>query len=164
MNTITAQRARELFTYDSETGCLCWAVDKGQRARVGKQLKPSPKDEYIRVRVDGILMKAHRIAWTIAQGDIPDGLSVDHINGDRFDNRLCNLRLVNHKTNMQNRTRARKNSATGVMGIRQLPSGRFEARLGIGRTLKYLGSFDTAEDAHNAYLIAKRLNHPGCTI
>jgi len=94
---------------------------------------------------NGVKVYAHRLVWELVRGPIQPGMQIDHINGQRDDNRLENLRLVTHAVNMKN-TRLRAGSATGCPGVSTLPSGRFLARIGASR----LGSFATREEAISA--------------
>ena len=99
---------------------------------------------------------------------VSKGLLVDHINGNRGDNRLCNLRDVSRKINTQNRKSASINNSCGLLGVSEHKgvgkSGRFVAGIYIEGKRKHLGVFDTAQQAHEAYLTAKRKYHEGCTI
>jgi len=91
-------------------------------------------------------------------------MEIDHFNGIRDDNRISNLRCVTKSENMENQKRVHKNNnTTKLMGVSPLPSGRFQAAIQINKKLFYLGSFDTAEEAHQAYLKAKRKFHTGFT-
>ncbi len=88
---------------------------------------------------------------------------MDHLNGDASDNRLANLRDVPQEVNQQNQRRANADSKTGLLGAS--PRGpRFQAAITTQGDRRYLGLFDTAEEAHQAYLTAKRQLHAGCTI
>ena len=88
--------------------------------------------------------KVHRIAWMYMTGNYPE-LQVDHINGDRLDNRFCNLRLV---TNSQNQGNRRKILArSGYKGVYPLPTGKWTAQY----NKIHLGVFDTTELAAKAY-------------
>lgn len=77
-----------------------------------------------------------------------DGKHVDHINGDKLDNRRRNLRIVTHKQNMFNR-RFKRVAKSGYRGVAQTPRGRWKAC--IGRKLAYIGTYDTKEEAALAY-------------
>jgi len=88
----------------------------------------------------------HRLTWELLVGPIPPGLEVDHINGERMDNRIENLRIVTRALNMKN-TKRRTDLFPGVS---RTPSGRFLARYQSGGQLHYLGRFDTFEEAVQA--------------
>lgn len=75
----------------------------------------------------------------------PDGMAVDHIDGDTFNDRRANLRVVTAAQNSQNLTRIR--AASGIRGVRVTPSGMFEARVKVDRREHRLGTFATAEMA-----------------
>ena len=75
----------------------------------------------------------------------PNELDVDHINHDKSDNRKINLRLASRSQNLVNKQYENK---TGYRGVVELPSGRFMAQIGN----EYIGSYDTAQQAHDAYM------------
>lgn len=108
----------------------------------------------------------HRLAWMLSNGPIPDGMQVDHINGDRKDNRLENLRLVSHTGNQQNQTRPHvSNVGSGIMGAHlEKRTWKYVARIKDNGKSIHLGTFKTAEAAHAAYVAAKRRLHPTGTL
>ena len=108
---------------------------------------------------------AHRLAWLYVTGDWPVGV-IDHINGDRTDNRFENLRDVTQKTNSENLRGPQKRTASRFLGVhaQRRKSTRFLAQIVTDGKLKHLGSFSTPEPAHEAYLAATRRLHEGCTI
>lgn len=123
---------------------------------------------YVYLTVDEQRYKAHRVAWALHYGEWPKG-AIDHINGDGADNRIANLRDVDTRTNQQNQRRAKSNNSTGWLGVYFAPKGyrRKRFRAGIARgdgTYWTIGYFATAEEAHAAYVEAKRKLHAGCTI
>ena len=73
-------------------------------------------------------------------------LEVDHINGDKWDNRKCNLRIVAHVDNMKNR-KINKNNTSGYTGIKQIPCGNWTARIRANGKEIWLGSYKTKEEA-----------------
>ena len=111
------------------------------------------KSRYKRKKVKGKSYYVHRLVYEEHHGPIPEGMQIDHINGDRFDNRIENLRLVTPKGNHQNRT-----TAKGFTYVR--PQGKFRAQIMIDDKTLYLGCYDTIVDARAAYLRAKREYHP----
>ena len=119
-----------------------------------------PRDGYIIVTVSKVQYLAHRIAWLLYHGTWPTKF-IDHINGNRSDNRIENLREADSSINAQNVRVARCRS--GLLGVR-IRKGRYEANISVGQRSIYLGRFDTAEEAHSAYVNKKREIHAGCTI
>lgn len=159
--SLTAERARELFDYDEQTGNLVRKVQVGSRGRVG-DIAGTPNHGYIQIQVDGRIHHAHRIAWLIKAGAFPLG-DIDHIDGQRSNNAWANLREVSRSVNLQNQRKPHCDSRTGLLGIYQ--SGhRFVARICRNGRTRVIGSFPTAEEAHAAYVSAKRELHEGCTL
>jgi hypothetical protein len=100
--------------------------------------------------------QAHRLIWLMVYGEDPGPHEIDHINGDRSDNRLINLRLATAAQNRQNSSARRG---------RQLPKGvkknkgRYGARITCEKTVHWLGTYDTPEEAHEAYRKAANALH-----
>ncbi len=94
---------RQLLAYDPETGILMWQVGRRGKARVGSPAGSLAGGRgYLRVRIGSHCFKAHRVVWYLHHGVDPGPLLVDHVNRDRSDNRICNLRLVDAKGNRAN--------------------------------------------------------------
>ena len=159
---LSAERARELFSYDPETGELRWRVSRG-RVKVGDLVGHQQPDGYRSTKVDRSGYWVHRVVWLISCGSWPKG-DLDHINGDPSDNRLVNLRDVSHRVNLENRRSATRASKAGVLGVITPKRGRCRARITLAGVSKDLGGYDTAQEAHEAYLTAKRELHAGCTL
>ena len=158
-----AERVKELFNYDPETGVFTRRIDSPPRWKAG-QIAGSrhSKHGYWIIRFDGRDKLAHRLAWLYVHGEWPTQ-DIDHIDGNPLNNRINNLRQVSKSVNMQNRKRAHKQSTSGLLGAYR-NGKRWRSSIHIDGNPKHLGTFDTAEAAHAAYLAAKRLHHPGCTI
>lgn len=150
------------LSYDPETGVLT-RLATAERSLVGKPCGSLKDTGYLIVHVCGRPRLVHRLVWFMVHNEWPKG-HIDHINGNRADNRISNLRDVTPKMNRENLRKAYRDSKTGVLGVRLRKSGRFVANLRIDGRYTYLGTFDTAEQAHAAYVAAKRLHHKGCTL
>jgi len=160
----TAARVRDVLAYNPETGVLRWRVSVSNNIKAGAVAGYVTSTGYRNVCVGWREYRAHRLIWLHVHGEWPRD-QIDHINGKRDDNRLCNLREVTNRLNGENRTKSNRNSGTGLLGV-SLAKGdtRFRATITIAGKLRHLGYFATAEEAHCAYLSAKRVYHEGSTL
>lgn len=149
------RKLRKILDYIPETGRLYWrAHDAAYGDWVGQEAFTSVSNGYMSGTVDGIRISAHRAAWAIYYGEWPD-LDLDHIDGDRSNNRIRNLRQVTPRENNRNRALCRRNKS-GVIGVYQdRGSGKWLARIGVDGRSVYLGSFERKEDAALARKIAE---------
>ena len=108
------------------------------------------------VCADGVQKRVQIYMHRVLLG-APAGMLVDHVNGDKLDNRRCNLRLCDGAGNSQNRSVGRNNT-TGYKGV-AYKDGKFDARIGHGKRSTYLGRFETVTDAARAYDTAARRHH-----
>lgn len=143
-NLITAEEARQLFSYNPETGDLVWRVSPNNRVPVGHVVRAKDGGGYYHVKVRGIIYKAHRVAWLIVTGRWPVNL-LDHINRDRADNRLSNLREATYTQNQYNRSQP----FVGVTYRRN--RNAYVARITVDGVRKYLGYFKTKQEAEEVY-------------
>ena len=95
------ERLHELLSYDPVTGEVVWKV-KRRRVNAGDRIPPRSYT-YRQVGVDGGLYQLHRLAYALYHGVDPYPYLVDHINRDRTDNRIVNLRIATHSLNNTNR-------------------------------------------------------------
>lgn len=159
---ITKERLDRVLSYDRETGIFTWQVARG-RAPAGA-VAGTPEMGYVLIRVDGVQYCAHRLAWLTATGSWPT-FEIDHIDGCRSNNSISNLRDAPRAINQQNQKRAQVTNSCRLLGVSKSDArGRFRARIFVDGKEQHLGSFSTAEKAHEAYLEAKRKLHKGCTI
>ena len=149
---VTLDRARERLSYDPQSGVLTWATSPSRRIRVGQTAGYSGTNGYVVVRLDGLNYHAHRLGWFLHHGVWPQK-ELDHINGVRHDNRLANLRDVDRSTNMSNRKGPDRDTKTGVLGVYQ-HRNRYVAQRRVNGVHRYLGTFNTADEAGMAYLAA----------
>lgn len=150
---LTAERAREWLSYDAETGLLSWRVKRPgcMSGRCGSV----ERDGYKCLRVDGKRYQYHRVVWLIVTGAWPEH-EIDHANGDRADNRLCNIRPATRSQNEANIRKPRTNTS-GFKGVHfHKKNLLFYAYIGVPGRKLHLGTFKTAEDAHNAYCAAAK--------
>lgn len=146
--------------YDPETGVFTRirSVGRHGRHKAGTVAKACNSHGYTVIRIGGVLHGAHRLAWLYVHSEWPN--VIDHINGDRSDNRIANLRNVTQTENMQNLKSAPRNSRSGLLGAHRFGrSRRWTSRIRIGGKSVKLGLFDTAEEAHAAYMAAKAVHH-----
>ncbi len=118
------QRFAQVFSYDTSTGLLTWKAGKQGRGCIeGREAGSVRADgRYRTVFLDGKRYYTHRIAWELAVGPIPDGMCIDHINGDGLDNRLENLRVTTLSGNQRNRA-LQRNSKFGIHGVHPFKRG-----------------------------------------
>ena len=162
---VTKEILRELFLYDRVAGCLKWISPYSNRVKVGDIACCIHKSSgYAYTKVYGRQYKTHRLIWMYFYGEFPSS-DIDHINGCRSDNRIENLRSIDHAVNMQNQRSPSKNNKTGFLGVHlEVRSNKYKASICNKRKVITIGYFDRAEDAHAAYLNKKRALHAGCTI
>ena len=155
---------REFFNYDAETGLLTWRIRRANCIKTGDRAGYLKADGYLIVGVCWKLQLVHRVAWVHYYGaEAPK--YIDHINGNRSDNRIANLRAATPKQNVQNIKKAYStNKSSGVLGVYWHQCGKWQARIQTDGRSKSLGLFATKEEAHQAYLKAKREFHEFCTI
>lgn len=153
---LTQARLKELYIYDKLTGIFTSLVARG-RVPKGHQTKGSINAAgYCRLRVDGKLYYAHRLAWLYEYGVWPTEL-IDHRNENKSDNRIDNLREATNAKNKQNVTR--KPASSGVVGA--IAKGdKFISKIKVEGKTVHLGTFDTADEAGEAYKAARQKLHP----
>lgn len=155
------ERAAGLLIYEADTGLLRWRESRG-KAKAGGVAGCVDHRGYIVLGIDGARYYAHRLAILLMTGR-PAVELVDHIDGDKGNNRWANLREVTHAVNQQNQREPSKNNRLGLLGVRKFGK-RFRSAITVDSAARHLGTFDTAQEAHEAYLAAKRALHEGCTL
>lgn len=126
-------------------------------ARAGKIQKAGYK-EYRQVKHRGEAYYEHRVIWILHNGDIPEGMQIDHINGCGLDNRIENLRILSVIENNRNKRRSSRGSKSGFTGVTFDRSiSKWKAHIEIAGNHKHLGNYDSPEDAYLARREADRL-------
>ena len=143
---------RQRLRYDAATGTLYWnahpALPKKWNGRyAGREAFTAVRNTgYKHGRVDGQAYQAHRVVWAMHHGVWPEGL-IDHINQDKTDNRIENLRVVDARENQRNQ-RIRRNNTSGVMGVSFFhQTQRWSAYITVNRRKHHLGYFGTMQEA-----------------
>jgi len=153
MTTLTADRLRELLFYDRETGVFTRRIRTSNRINVGDEAGGLCSNGYRQIVVEGHHYYAHRLAWLYVTGEWPP-VEIDHINGIRDNNRWANLRAATRSQNAAN-TGRRKDNKSGFKGVHwNSHARRWQAMIRINQKTRFLGSFDTPEDASAAYAAA----------
>jgi hypothetical protein len=138
------QTLKDLLIYDNETGVFTW-----KKARIGitvgkvaGTIKPTG---YIVILINKRLYRAHRLAWLYMTGNWPKH-EIDHINGNRMDNRFCNLREATKAENNWNR-KIRSDSKTGFKNVLSYPWGKFYVRIVANKKTYTFGPYSDKEQA-----------------
>ena len=140
MSELTKNLLDRLFIYDPKTGLVTRKVRTSNNVNIGDVVGSAHNMGYLTVQINKKVYLLHRIIWFMVYGKFPEN-DIDHINGDRSDNRLSNLRDVCHKENLKNKRR-QKNNKSGVVGVGWYNKlGKWKACIMVdGRTI-HLGYF-----------------------
>lgn len=165
MTAISHERLLDVLFYDKETGLFTWKVKAAKNTVIGEiagSWRTEKQNRPIRIRVDGVSYRAHRLAWFYENKEFPSSL-IDHINGDCHDNRIANLREADQSLNQQNQRRNHRDNSSGFLGVSKI-NDVYRASIYSNKKSNFLGFFKTPEDAHSAYVNAKRILHEGNTL
>jgi hypothetical protein len=146
--------------YDKATGVFRWRHSQRRNS-----IKPwsvagalTKRQGYIEIWINKKIYKAHRLAWLYVHGSIPSE-HIDHVNGDKADNRIENLREANNTTNHWNEV-IRATNLSGHKGVWwHKQSGKWEAACRIGGKQKTVGRFERIEDAVEAVKKFREQHH-----
>lgn len=157
MAELTQERLKELLQYEPESGLFFWTILKGGWPRPGRPAGSTNSEGYRKIGIDRRYYFSHRLAWLYVHGAWPTKC-IDHINGDRTDNRMANLREVTVHENNFNVTAVR--AASGYIGVYlDKRTKTWTAAIRANGRTKTLGRHKTPEAAHEAYQRAKRELH-----
>lgn len=150
---LTAEHVRSILSYDQETGHFHYLKATNGKVKVGQRAGSVNfiQGKYPResISINYFMYQSHRLAWLYIYGEFPNSF-LDHINNDGLDNRICNLRLATHNQNSCNQ-KIHSDNRTGFKGVYARPSGRWGAQIKSEGKVRHLGTFDTPEQAHEAY-------------
>ena len=161
---LTQERLKELLTYNATSGIFTRNTNI-HTARIGDVAGSINELGYLGVYVDGKKYKSHRLAWLYVFGAFPKN-EIDHIDHDKTNNAIKNLREVTASGNQQNQIKARKNNlSTGVLGVTFRKRDQvYIASITTNYKSKHIGVFKTVKEASDAYIKTKRELHPTCTL
>lgn len=142
------KRIKELLSYDPDTGLFHRLVASNQHP-IGVLSGNLQSNGFVRIVVNGRKFLAHRLAWLYVYGEWPPK-GLYHINFNRADNRLSNLRVAS-RGEIRAHGHARTDNKLGVRGVRLHESGKYIARICCAGKSHYLGLFNTKEEAAEAY-------------
>jgi HNH endonuclease len=143
----------EALEYNPDTGNFHWKINT-RKTKPGQLAGCLNSLGYVQIMYKQKNYSAHRLAWLFYYGYYPAEF-IDHINEIKADNRITNLRLVNNSFNMSNVTQPCKNNTCGYRGVSKNKKG-FSAKLKFQNKLYYLGTFASAEQAHQEYTNKKQ--------
>ena len=149
---MTQEELKALLDYDPESGVFTWKVKISDKINVGQRAGSNAVKGYRQLKLNGTVYNEHRLVWFYNYGIWPT--EIDHINQVKSDNRLVNLREVSRVINAHNKSKANSTSSIGLRGVR-FDKNKYTATIQVAGILHRLGRFDTAEQAHQAYLNSK---------
>lgn len=154
-NNIDVKKLRESIHYDPDSGLFIRkAKSSGRNGKVGDICGALSSEGYITISFGGIRYYAHRLAWLYVHGEMPKS-QIDHINGVRDDNRLCNLRQATGSQNGMNKS-AQKNNTSGYKGVSwNAQRKKWAASIYINKRKLHIGLFVNLEDAARAVSAAR---------
>lgn len=138
----------DVFSYCPSTGRLIWKIKPSKNKEIGDVVGVTPNSlGYRRLRLNKKLHYQHRVIYEMFIGEIPEGMEVDHIDGNPSNNLLCNLRLVSHNENMYNRKVHLRNKFchTGVSFDKS--RNKYVAYINHSGKRIFLGRFNTSDEA-----------------
>ena len=158
MPTPTRERVLELLQYQSDKGEFYWRTTRGRCAAGRRAGCAAHSGAHWRICIDGAYRFEHQLVWLIETGKWPEQ-TIDHRDTNGLNNRFDNLRYATKIDNAQNIRKAHVDNQSGYLGVKKQRYG-FIARITVDKKTVHLGSYKTAEDAHEVYVAAKRRLHP----
>lgn len=141
------ERIIELFNYDQYTGIVTRKTKRAQ-FKAGSVVGTKHISGYLAARVDGNIYLLHRLIWCIVYGNWPD-CYIDHIDGNKKNNIISNLREATHTENTQN-AKIREDNTSGIKGVHYSNKlDKWVARVQTENKRVHLGAFSTLEEAQD---------------
>ena len=151
LNDLSQDQLKEVLFYSPDTGLFIRRKQgRGTRCKIGDVAGSTQVTGYVAIQVLSIMYRAHRLAWLYVYGEWPQD-QIDHVNGIRDDNRICNLRQATNSENKMN-TKIMKNNTSGYKGVHWCKTkNKWQAKITVNKKYISLGQFDNAESAGAAY-------------
>lgn len=159
LNDITQAELKVMFDYDAENGWLIRKFRKGKPYNKPCGYKPAGYNGYGRIKIKGKMYHTHRLIWLFHYGEFPSEF-IDHIDGNRVNNRVENLREVDNKSNCHNRKVNENNTSGFADVVWDKEFQKYRVRIEIDGNRKHIGRYGTIEDAVLASKKAKIKYHP----
>lgn len=154
---ITLEELKEWLEYDPETGFFKRLKSNNRRIKVGEIIpRPCKTSTYDAIQVNGVTYKAHRLAWLYMHGELPE-MQIDHINHNKKDNRIANLRLATWSQNQVYKPMY-KNNTSGFKGVSKGKVGFTAVAYKDGKRV-WLGEYKDINKAAEAYKAFAKQNH-----
>ena len=171
MSETTELKDYDLYTevskyleYNPETGEIIWKSLKNVRGKVKSLAGTKMRDGRRVVGFNRKRYMSYRLSWLLFYGVLPTGV-IDHIDGNPLNDKIENLRDVSRSVNQQNQRKAHSTNKSNLLGAAWHSwSEKYQSTIHVNGKQRHLGTFDTAEEAHAAYLKAKRDLHEGNTL
>ena len=144
------EKLKTYLDYDPETGIFTWIASKGAASK-NRPAGGLNNKGYARLTIDGVTYYAHQLAWLYQYGYIPK--EIDHIDRNKANNKIANLRDVSHQENTKNRG-VSKNNKSGIPGVWK-QGEKWRAKIGVDGKNIHLGGFDKITDAIRARRLAE---------
>lgn len=156
---LTIAKLMNSLDYSPDTGEFHWKFKANRHVNKGDVAGSLHSGRgYRDIKIGGSMYRAHRLAWFLCNGEWPIG-QVDHIDGNRDNNAISNLRVATNAENAQNRKAAAvsKSGLVGATWYRR--TNKWASEIAVNQKRRHLGYFATAAEAHEAYKAAKRELH-----
>jgi hypothetical protein len=145
----------DLLSYDEVTGLFVWKTSRGN-VKKGQLAGSETSKGYLSIRINKKQLLLHRLAWFFVHGAWPI-FDIDHINQNKKDNRIVNLRDVDKATNLQNQSSPQSNSKSKKRGVHwDRNKNKWVAQFSVNGRKKHIGYFDDADEAYKSYLGKKQ--------
>jgi hypothetical protein len=144
-NPISIEELRSVLDYNPDFGEFKWKVKR--RGKQSEQFGSFCTGGYLSTRINYKKYLLHRLAWAYVYGYFPEEL--DHINRNKTDNRICNLREATRSQNLANTSTRAK---SGFKGVVKVKGGKFRAGITVNKKFKSLGLYATPQEAHDCYV------------